>query len=99
MMDFDSRFGDCITQCEQRITHTFANKLLPAEALNNAGPGASGYVADGAYRALAKNDRLAVYGDSVANTMLCREWYHENTSKGVWNSSKYRILISPFAKG
>lgn len=81
-MDFDSRFGHRITRCEDRIKHTFINKLLAAESLNNVGPSASVYFDNKVQKTLSKNDRLAVYGDSIATTMLCRDWYHKNTSKG-----------------
>lgn len=81
-MDFDSRFGHTITQCRHKIQYTFTNELLSAESLNNAGPTASGYVTNGKFTTLPKNDRLAVYGDIVATAMLCRDWYHESSSKG-----------------
>lgn len=36
IMDFNSRFGDKIAECERVITHSFSNKLLCGEALNTA---------------------------------------------------------------
>lgn len=82
-MDFDSKFGDCVKHIENTIRHTFSNKKLCAESLNNAGPTASVYVADRQFTTLPKNDRLAVYGDIVATSMLCRDWYDGGSSKGM----------------
>lgn len=93
-MDFDSKFGDCVEHVEDTVPHTFANKKLCAESFNNAGPTASVYVADGQFTILPKNDRLAVYGDAVAASMLCRDWYDGGSSKGMLMVAHLRCLFS-----
>ena len=82
-MDFDSRFGRLVRGCENAIGYIFTDKRLCAEALNAAGPSGSWYVDNGSHRTLPKNDRLAVYGDSVAAPVLCRRWYLGNQNKGM----------------
>lgn len=93
-MDFESRFGHCITQCEHIIRHTFGDRPLAAESLNNAGQSASFHVYNHEFKLLPKNDRLAVYGDSIAATTLCLDWYRGNTSKGgvAWANVEYCSL-------
>lgn len=91
-MDFDSRFGRSIAQCEQKIQYTFINKVVSAVSLNNAGPTASVYLDNGAFKTLPKNDRLAVYGDSIATAMLCQDWYHDRSSKGRWKKTRTLLL-------
>lgn len=82
-MDFDSRFGDFVRGCENAIRYIFTDKRLCAEALNAAGPSVSWYYDDnGSHRTLPKNDRLAVLGDNVAESVLCRRWYRGGQSKG-----------------
>ncbi|KAJ6784562.1 hypothetical protein PWT90_09372 [Aphanocladium album] len=74
-MDFYTRFEDAIARSETVIGHTFRDKPLCAEALNNGGPTASVYIANGQYLRLPKNDRLAVYATwtSMRNDMLCND--------------------------
>jgi len=60
-----------IQRCETIIEQTFQNKDILHEALQTAGTGR-----------IPKNTRLAVYGDAALNTMLCRQWYKANLSKG-----------------
>ncbi|OAA64772.1 Ribonuclease III [Cordyceps fumosorosea ARSEF 2679] len=95
-MRFDSQFGHGIAQCEQKIQYTFTNKLLSAVSLNNAGPNASVYIDNGEYKTLSKNDRLAVYGNSIATAMLCQDWYHKNSSKAIWTSIRNEALSNNF---
>ncbi|KAJ4161697.1 uncharacterized protein LMH87_007719 [Akanthomyces muscarius] len=42
------------------------------------------------------NDRLAVYGDIVATAMLCRDWYHESSSKATWTSIRNQFLSNTY---
>ncbi|TWU70402.1 hypothetical protein ED733_000167 [Metarhizium rileyi] len=87
-MDFDSRFGDKITHCELAIAHTFKDKILCVEALNAAADTAACYYGDdrSIRRKLPKNNRLAVYGDRVAEAALCRRWYTEGYESGAIQS-------------
>ncbi|KAJ2975578.1 hypothetical protein NQ176_g5445 [Zarea fungicola] len=93
-MDFDSKFGDCVKHIENTIRHTFSNKKLCAESLNNAGPTASVYVADRQFTTLPKNDRLAVYGDIVATSMLCRDWYDGGST--AWTAMRNDVLSNEY---
>ena len=74
-MDFSTRFGEKISLCESIIGYEFESKLLCAEALNAAGDGMAIYTLNGLLHRMPKNDRLAVYGDSVADSHLCDLWY------------------------
>ena len=60
-----------IQLCETIIEQTFQNKKILHEALQTAGASP-----------IPPNTRLAVYGDAAINTMLCRQWYKMNLSKG-----------------
>lgn len=73
-MDFSIRFGHKVSTCEHIIGYTFESKELCAEALNAAGDYSAVYTLDGHMRKMAKNDILAVYGDSVADFYLCGLW-------------------------
>ncbi|XWW92868.1 hypothetical protein V2A60_000795 [Cordyceps javanica] len=95
-MDFDSRFQQNIRGCEQILLHTFLNKLRCAESLNGAGSTASVYVVDGRRKILPKNDRLAVYGDSVASAMLCQDWYHGGSDRDSWTSIRTTVLCNDY---
>lgn len=64
-----------IAQCEVALKYHLKRKHLCAEALNMAADETATYNDGGAIRHLYKNDRLAVYGDSIASSVLCRAWY------------------------
>lgn len=68
-----------VASCEGIINYVFTNKLLCLEALQ-----ASGHVLrwNGAYIRVAKNDRMAILGDTVAKSSLCRKWFSTGRSKG-----------------
>ena len=79
-MDASLDMNDKISRCEQIIGYTFLDRALAAEALN---AGATSWaVQDGTFQRLAKNDRLAIYGDIVAAKSLCRPWYFAGSRKG-----------------
>lgn len=81
-MDFATRFGEKVEQCETIIGYVFMTKTLCGEALNAGGE--SLYFLGGASLTVPKNDRLAIYGDSVAASYLCRLWYEGGREKGQW---------------
>lgn len=82
-MDFDHRFGAKIARCELAIAYTFNDKTLCAQALNAAADTAAIYRDGQAVRRLPKNDRLALYGDVVAEPVLCRRWFMEGRTTGT----------------
>ena len=82
-MDFNSRFLDRITRCERAISYSFNDKVLCAEALNASADVMACYHDGTSIRHLPKNDRLAVYGDSIAAPLLCRRWYSGGGDKGA----------------
>jgi hypothetical protein len=80
-MDFSFHFGEKVSQCEEIIGYCFNDKVLCAEALNTAGDAKSFYILDGFYRQMPKNGRLAVYGDSIAESYLCSLWVQRELDK------------------
>lgn len=82
-MDFNNRFGDSIKRCEVATGYIFANKELCAEALNASADGTASYRDGHTMKQLRKNDRLAVYGDTVADSVLCHRWYSQGYEKGT----------------
>jgi ribonuclease-3 len=68
-----------ITTCETIVSYDFGNKLLCAMALSTFQT--MGAV-QGAFRMLPRNDRIAVYGDAVASSYLCRKWFDTGLQKG-----------------
>jgi dsRNA-specific ribonuclease len=60
-----------LQRCEGILGHTFNNKDLLHQALQTAGGGN-----------IAKNTRLAVYGDAALNSLLCQRWFSTGLSKG-----------------
>lgn len=73
-MDSYTRFANKVSQCQQAIDYTFANELLCARALNAAADSRACYLIGGSVRTMAKNDRLAIYGDNIAAHRLCCLW-------------------------
>lgn len=72
-----------VGQCERAIGHIFFDKLLCAEALNAAADFRASYCNGKTEVKLAKNDRLSIYGESVASQTLCRQWYELGDKKGM----------------
>lgn len=56
---------------EAIIGYTFNDKRLLWQAIQTSGDGA-----------VPKNTRLAVFGDTALNKMLCSRWFEKNLSKG-----------------
>lgn len=81
-MDLNSRFGDKIKRCEEATGYVFVKKELCAEALN-ASADSTAYYYGHTLKQLRKNDRLAVYGDTVADSVLCHRWYKQGHEKGT----------------
>ncbi|KJK82651.1 hypothetical protein H634G_01788 [Metarhizium anisopliae BRIP 53293] len=86
-MDLNSRFGDKIKRCEEATGYVFVKKELCAEALN-ASADSTAYYYGHTLKQLRKNDRLAVYGDTVADSVLCHRWYKQGHEKGVWDTMR-----------
>ena len=79
-MDSTNSYDDRITRCEAIIGYVFKSKALCIEALNAAGDII--FRVDGVPYRLPKNNRLAVYGDSVAASYLCGLWLERELTTG-----------------
>ncbi|KAF5130821.1 Ribonuclease 3 [Metarhizium anisopliae] len=93
-MDFNNRFGDGIKLCEVAVGYIFVKRELCAEALNASADGTACYNDGHTMKQLRKNDRLAVYGDTVADSVLCHRWYSQGYEKGVWDSMRKESLCN-----
>ncbi|ORY55847.1 ribonuclease III domain-containing protein [Pseudomassariella vexata] len=84
---FDSK----IASCEDIINYTFQSKILCA--LNAAADFSAHVFTNGIFK-LPRNDRLAVYGDSIADFHLCDLWYEQGParSKGQWSAIRKDVL-------
>ncbi|OAQ98330.1 hypothetical protein LLEC1_08056 [Akanthomyces lecanii] len=91
-MAFNSRFEPLVAQCEQKIGHTFTDKLLSAQSVNNAAGANAFDVFNGKFELIPKNDRLAIYGDSVMASILSKDWYHGGSDKAAWTSIRNNVL-------
>lgn len=60
---------------ETIIGYTFNDKHLLWQAIQTSG-----------ISSVPKNNRLAVFGDTALNKVLCRRWFHLNLSKGEFAS-------------
>ncbi|KAK5061532.1 hypothetical protein LTR84_008076 [Exophiala bonariae] len=78
-----------VANCEEIINHRFTNQLLCLEALQ-----ASGHVLTwkGKFIRVHKNDRMAVLGDTVAKSNICRLWFSTGRSKGQWTQVEQALL-------
>lgn len=85
-MDFSTRFGEKVSRCEAIIGYEFESKTLCGEALNASGDFTAAYAQGGTPRQMPKNDRLAVLGDSVAESHLCNLWFPSGLSIGQWQT-------------
>ena len=81
-MEFATRFGQKVSRCESIIGYVFGSKVLCGEALNAAADHTAVYVLSGSISKMPKNNRLAVLGDAVAASRLCRLWYESGLPRG-----------------
>ncbi|CAI6336215.1 unnamed protein product [Periconia digitata] len=91
-MNIDQR----IATVTNMFGHIFVRKNLCAEALQMAGPVACVIVND-AVSWVPKNNRLAIVGDAILDTVLCRKWYEGSDSAGprpahAWSSARLQIV-------
>jgi hypothetical protein len=81
-----------VTECEAIIGYTFINKQRCAIALNAAGPTV---LMSGSFEVIPRNDLMAVYGDSVIASHLCRRWYETGIARGkVLSLNIYQTLLT-----
>jgi hypothetical protein len=85
---------------ESILNHTFADKMLGLEALMMAGgpngtPGLVRY--GGEWRAVEKNDRLAVHGDRQLAANLSEAWYSTGQPKGTCVVLSLMVIRAYFA--
>ncbi|KAF2092796.1 hypothetical protein NA57DRAFT_49569 [Rhizodiscina lignyota] len=78
-----------IAACEIAIAYQFSDKLLCATALHTF---QGGIVVRDAFQAIHRNDRLAVYGDAVAASYLCRKWLDIGLQKSQWDTIRLDVL-------
>jgi ribonuclease-3 len=71
-----------ISTCETAVSYSFGDKLLCAKALSTF-PNVS--VVQGAFQSLPRNDCIAVYGDAVASSYLCRKWVDTGLEKSNYD--------------
>jgi hypothetical protein len=76
-----------IDACEAIIDYNFNDRVKCAKALNAAGPGA---FLLGTIQGIPRNGSMAVYGDAVAASYLCRTWLNTGLEKGY----RRRLIIS-----
>jgi ribonuclease-3 len=95
-MDFETRFGNKIAQCERAIAYSFSEKALCAEASNAAADRMASFTNGDRICNLPKNDRLAIYGDSVAASILCRRWYRRGYDKGAGRIHSDNLCTTPY---
>jgi hypothetical protein len=74
------------TVCQRAIDYIFSHPTNILTALNMAGSGnGSAIPFQQRYIIVAKNTRLAVYGDSVAHSHLCNQWIRTELDKGAFH--------------
>lgn len=84
-------YDDEIRLCEQIIDYTFTNKLYCIKALNASG--LFHYMHHGVRHKIVKNVRLAVYGDAIIGTYLCRQWFEqEEFNRGIESSRAGSVI-------
>ncbi|KAH4187172.1 hypothetical protein HBH42_163950 [Parastagonospora nodorum] len=76
-----------LSACEALLSHTFTNRLLLLEALNNTG---LPLVYNAKSHVLQRNDALAVLGDARMDAILCRWWWDAGFQrvKGQWSQAR-----------
>jgi len=85
-----SSFDQKIVECELIIAYAFKDKLKCALALEASGSG--GAAVSRSFHRLSRNDRLAVYGDAVMASFICRKWLDTRRSKGEWTAIRDELL-------
>ncbi|QKX57866.1 uncharacterized protein TRUGW13939_04986, partial [Talaromyces rugulosus] len=80
---------DRISSCEAIIGYSFINIALLIQALNMS---TASVRFEDSWIHVPKNDRLAVYGNSVAESYLCRMWMKRALTKGQWTEIRSSVL-------
>ncbi|KAK5102632.1 hypothetical protein LTS08_003432 [Lithohypha guttulata] len=89
-----SLYAQKVAKCEAMLNITFSNKLLCLEALQMSG---NMLPWNEQFLKVNKNDRLAVLGDTVLKSYLCKKWYHSGRVK-VRNTNLARIGLNKSLK-
>ncbi|KAF2278957.1 uncharacterized protein EI97DRAFT_372268 [Westerdykella ornata] len=82
-------FESYIAVCEGIIGWDFVDKTLCAMALTTV-PGV--FFLQGELRNFRCNDNIAVYGDAVSRSYLCRKWFDAGLDKGQWTQIFNNVL-------
>lgn len=69
-----------MTACESIIDYSFTDEVLCAKALIAY---AARVPVQGRFLSLLHNSLMAVYGDAVSASYLCRKWLDRGLSKGM----------------
>lgn len=69
-----------IAQVEHITGHTFSDTLLGAASLQMSG---TWLMIQGKFQLIDNNKELAVLGDCVLDTVLCKMWYEKRDAKGI----------------
>jgi len=75
-----ANFERKIDICEQIVSHVYSNRLLCAIALNTF-PTVGAI--QGTSQTLPRNDSMAIYGNTIVSSYLCRKWLDSGLAKGV----------------
>ncbi|KAG5971887.1 hypothetical protein E4U55_001045 [Claviceps digitariae] len=94
-MDFNSRFGSRIAQCELSLEYNWKHEALGAAALNMAADMMAFCEVHGTIQRVNKNDRLAVYGDSDASA--AKNERGMSFAKNAYRMRIWQTEDSPFA--
>ncbi|KAF2449677.1 hypothetical protein P171DRAFT_197645 [Karstenula rhodostoma CBS 690.94] len=70
-----------IAEVERILDYVFVNKLLCAEAIQMAAP-MSPLSINGRIHSVDANKRLAILGDAVATSILCKAWFRGRDQNG-----------------
>ncbi|KAK5081023.1 hypothetical protein LTR05_008340 [Lithohypha guttulata] len=84
-----SLYAKKVAKCEAMLNITFSNKLLCLEALQMSG---NMLPWNEQFLKVNKNDRLAVLGDTVLKSYLCKKWYHSGRVKGQWADAEQTLV-------
>jgi len=69
-----------INICEEIVSYVYSNKLPCAIALNTF-PTVGNI--QGKSQMLSRNDSMAIYGNAIVSSYLCRQWLDSGLAKGV----------------
>jgi ribonuclease-3 len=72
-----------IAEVERILKYVFVSKLLCAEAIQMAAP-MSALSVNGRAQLVPENRRLAVLGDAIASSVLCKAWYSYRDQTGTF---------------